>query len=111
MFADIDAFIEELQSLKQKLLPESEIEINYRRIDKISLRITIGSDLFIDIYANTESNRYDFSLINSNSRIFGYDNLGGWHCHPLNKQAEHVPCKEPLLAEIMKEFADILRSS
>lgn len=109
MFKDIDALIEELNSLKQNLLSESEIETIYKRIDKISLRLIISHDLFVDIYANTENSRYDFSLIKNTTRIFGYVNLGGWHYHPLNKEADHIPCNEPSLHEILKETAGLVR--
>lgn len=37
MFAEFDDFIRELTETIQKLLPELEVEIVYKRIDKVSL--------------------------------------------------------------------------
>ena len=45
-----------------------------------SLRLIITPHLFIDIYCNTRTARFDFSLIQDSTRIFGYDNLKSWHC-------------------------------
>ncbi len=104
MFADVDNFLEKLKILKDELLPDAEIEVTYKRIDKASLRILITSGFFIDIYANTETDRFDFSLIKDNSRVFGYDNLGGWHYHPSDKPDKHIECSEPSLNHLFKEI-------
>ncbi len=109
MFTAIDDFLRELDTLRQELLPTSRIEIAYKRIDKASLRIIIIKNLFIDVYGNIDTGRYDFSLIKNSKRIFGYDNLGGWHYHPLNKSDEHVKCKEPSLKQILKEIAAVVQ--
>ncbi|BCB96534.1 hypothetical protein JZK55_14560 [Dissulfurispira thermophila] len=69
MFAEIEDFLNELKELTHKFLPDSEIEVVYKRIDKVSIRLLITRGLFIDVYANTETNRYDFSLIDNNIRI------------------------------------------
>ena len=63
MYANIDDFIEELKKSKHEYLPQSEIETIYKRIDKVSIRIIITPSIFIDVYANTANDRYDFSLI------------------------------------------------
>ena len=48
--------------------------------------------------------------IKDNKRIFGYDNLGGWHYHPLNKLDEHVKCKEPSLKFVLKEMSAVIKA-
>jgi len=110
MSADIEDFIQEITELSQHLLSASEIEITYKLIDKASLRIIINADTFIDVYANIENGRYDFSLIKDSKRIFGYDNLGNWHCHPLQGPDMHVVCAEPSVEKVFKEIADIINS-
>ncbi len=109
MFTDIDDFLHEFQNLKDALLPATEIETVYKRIDKVSLRIIVTSTVFVDIYANTETGRYDFTLVKNNKRIFGYDNLGGWHCHPLNNPEDHVSCNEPPLRQVLQKIADVIK--
>ena len=108
MFANIEDFLQELNTLKNEFFTDSEIAIAYKRIDKISLRIIITPVLFIDVYANTETKRYDFTLIKDNKRIFGYDNLKGWHYHPLNNPKAHIRCSVPSLKHILKEMIDVI---
>ncbi len=110
MYENIDNFIEELKALSHEYLPESEIETIYKRTGKVSLRIVITTYFFIDVYANIESNRYDFSLIKDNERIFGYDNLETWHYHPLNKQNVHIVIEEPTLSQIFYETAKVINA-
>lgn len=110
MFANIEDFLQELNTLRQELLPASKIEIVYRRVDKVSLRILINKALFIDVYSNTDTERYDFSLIKDRKRIFGYDNLGGWHYHPLGKPDEHIKCRKPTLKQILKEITVVIQA-
>ncbi len=110
MYANIDDFIEELKKIKHEYLPQSEIEFIYKRIDKVSVRIIIASSIFVDVYANIENNRYDFSLIKDNQRIFGYDNLERWHYHPLNKQNEHIVIAEPSLKKIFNKITNVIHA-
>ncbi len=108
MYENIDDFTEELKALSHEYLPESKIETIYKRTGKVSLRIIITTSFFIDVYANIESNRYDFSLIKDNQRILGYDNLESWHYHPLNKQDDHIVITEPSLNFIFNEIINVI---
>lgn len=108
MFADIDSFYHEFLSLKNKFFPTSEIDLIYKRIDKASLRIKISTILFIDVYANTATRRYDFSVIKDRKRIFGFDNLEGWHFHSFNAPDDHINCTEPSLQHIFQELNKVI---
>ncbi|GAX61213.1 integrase [Candidatus Scalindua japonica] len=108
MYANIDDFVEDLNKLKKEYLPNSELETVYKRTDKVSIRITISSSIFIDVYANIENNRYDLSLIKDNQRVFGYDNLESWHYHPLNKQDDHIEIDEPSFNKIFNELTNLI---
>jgi len=37
----------------------------------------------------------DFALIMEGKRTFGYDNLGGWHKHPVENPEMHKYCEKP----------------
>lgn len=104
----IDEFLEDIKRLKHKFLLKAKIEEIYKRIDKISLRILLRQDLFIAVYYNTQSKRMDFSLINHESRVFGYDNAGGWHYHPVEDPESHKECEEPSLEEMFQKTAQII---
>ena len=73
-----------------------------------SLRLIITSQLFVDIYCNTQTNRFDFSLIQNSTRIFGYDNLKSWHYHPVENPGSHCDCQEPDLEQIVSETAGVV---
>jgi hypothetical protein len=110
-YQDIDYFLTDLSAILT-LLFEGKIDfvIEYKRLHRASLRILFSKALYIDIYANTDNQRYDFSLIKNHQRIFGIDNLGGWHSHPLNNEKKHVALKkEPNLKTIFSVFAKTAR--
>ena len=73
------------------------------------MRLIISSCFFVDIYYNTRTVRFDFSLIQGTSRVFGYDNLKTWHYHPYGRPEEHVYCAEPTLEQIVKETSSVIR--
>jgi hypothetical protein len=54
------------------------------------------------------NDRTDFALIKNGKRIFGCDNLGGWHIHPLRNPDEHESCKEPEIEDIFKKVKNII---
>ena len=80
MFSSVDIFVEELNRLSLQHFPTARLETIYHRSAMASLRLIITPHLFIDIYCNTRTARFDFSLIQDSTRIFGYDNLKSWHC-------------------------------
>lgn len=110
MFADIEEFLEELEIFKEEFLPDAKIETNYKRVDKVSIRIEISAVFFVDIYANTENERYDFSIVKDGKRVFGYDNLQSWHYHPLTNPDDHIECEEPSFRSIFQEITAIIVS-
>ena len=50
----------------------------------------------------------DFALIERGKRIFGCDNLGGWHIHPFRNPDEHERCEEPEIEDIFKTVRNII---
>ena len=82
----------------------------YRRLKRASIRMHIDANSFIDIYCNTENGRFDFSLIRIGKRIFGYDNLSGWHYHPADNPECHIYCEEPDMRQIFEEIASVISS-
>jgi hypothetical protein len=105
MFASIDSFVEELSRLCLQYFPTARLETVYHRSAMASLRLIITPHLFIDIYCNTRTARFDFSLIQDSVRIFGYDNLQSWHHHPFENPDTHVDCLEPTLEQMVSEIA------
>lgn len=88
--------------------PETPLTITERQRYLLKIRIELGQETFIDVFYNPKNERTDFSLIQNNRRIFGYDNLGGWHRHPTEDPASHVPCDEPALDRVFLEIRKLL---
>lgn len=63
--------------------------------------------MFIDIFYNPKNDRTDFALIHNTQRIFGYDNLGGWHRHPAESPESHISCDEPPLEQVFQEMKEV----
>lgn len=72
-------------------------------------RIFLSDDKFMQVYVNTLTNSKSFTLIHSDQRIWGidFDNLIGWHLHPLENPDLHLPIKEKNIVEIVQNLIDI----
>lgn len=77
----------------------------------VSGRAHLGSESFLAFYFNQVTGTEAFALVKGKSRAWGidFDNLRGWHVHPLQIPDEHVPTGPQTVAEIMSEFARVLR--
>lgn len=73
----VEEYLSQIRSLSRQYFTKSILKVNYLRLNRISARIEIEKDLFIDLYYNAESERKDYSLIRNGKRILGWDNLGG----------------------------------
>ena len=51
--------------------------------------------------------RIDFALIKATERIFGIDNLNGWHRHPFGGVKQHEAIEEPTLEEVFSEIKSV----
>lgn len=105
---DLGEFERHLHRLMVKFFPDAKVQNPNRRLNMISLRMNIGEELFIDVYYNTDSDRLDFTTVKGDQRIFGYDNAGGWHYHPVEDPDQHEPCSKPTLEEIFEQTAQVI---
>ncbi|HWP93363.1 MAG TPA: hypothetical protein VNN20_14310 [Thermodesulfobacteriota bacterium] len=105
---DLNRFLEEINNASKKFFPLVTLQYNIVRNTHLYVRITFQQDLLIDIYANCETERKDFALIHKNERIYGIDNLKGWHYHPFGEAGKHVPCEEPSVEEVFENMKNII---
>ena len=110
MYSSVEAFLRELEELKQEMFPDARLQMVYSRFNRSSLRMHIDASCYIDMYCNVENGRFDFSLIQSGRRIFGYDNLTEWHYHPVHDPASHIRCDEPTMRKIFKEITSVIHN-
>ncbi|MBU1486781.1 hypothetical protein KKH56_01855 [bacterium] len=58
----------------------------------LKIRVYLVNDMFIDTFYNADTLKVAYALIKKGERIFGTDNTGGWHIHPLDAPWEHQFC-------------------
>ena len=70
----------------------------------INLRVPLVIGGFVDVYYNEETGTTAYALIKRNKRIFGADNTGGWHRHPMNDPDQHesLPSSMPFSQFILE---------
>ncbi len=68
----------------------------------IGIRVPLIIGGFVDAFFNEQTGTTAFALIQNDARIFGADNTGGWHSHPLADPATH----QTLSSEM--SFADFI---
>lgn len=101
-------FKENIEAAKDQYFPDGTLVVLKERVIFLKIRILVTEKLFIDIYYNSANNRTDYALINDKKRIFGCDNVGDWHIHPLENPEEHRKCDEPTVEEIFERAKKIV---
>jgi len=89
------------------IFPHAPFSVVERRIYLLKARIALGETTFVDIFYNPKNDRTDLALIHNNRRIFGYDNLAGWHRHPAEDPTSHIPCDEPSIDQVLQEMKNL----
>ncbi|MCB9130045.1 MAG: hypothetical protein H6647_03805 [Anaerolineales bacterium] len=55
----------------------------------IKLRIGVTSGGFIDAFHNEQTGTTAYAWVHDSKRVYGADNTGGWHVHPLDDPERH----------------------
>ena len=66
------------------------------------IKAIINARTFINIFYNSESEKFSFALIKNNKRIFGVDNTRNWHIHPFENPDSHVNSSEISLLDFLE---------
>jgi FPC/CPF motif-containing protein YcgG len=93
-------FLDELRRVARLVFPKAALDYTILRLTHLSLRITI----------NEETQRTDYALIHKGRRVYGVDNLKGWHRHPFQAVEQHFPCPEPSVQEVFKKMKVIVEA-
>lgn len=94
-------FLQALREATSELFPLAILTVSIVRFTRLKARIEIDAESFIDVFFREETQRVDFALIIAGKRLFGIDNLDGWHYHPLDEPTQHIPCPEPTMREAL----------
>jgi hypothetical protein len=71
-------------------------------------RVLLDDDRFLQIYFNERTGTTAFALIEEEQRIWGmdYDDLRGWHVHPVGNPNQHRDIVPMTPSEIVDALAD-----
>ena len=98
---DRDAFEAAFRAAVAAVVPSATVQVVDRTLIAVKLRVHLGADRFLDVFFNEHNGRTDLALIAGGQRLFGYDNLGGWHEHPAAAPERHEACAEPALEDFV----------
>ena len=76
----------------------------------VSGRAYLYNQMFLSFYYNEATGTMAFALILDENRIWGldFDNIRGWHSHPVIAPDQHVKISPQNLPEIIQQFAQAL---
>ena len=69
-------------------------------------RAHLGGGLFLAFYYNQVTGTQAFALVRNDQRLWGidYDNLRGWHEHPLGETELHIALESQTISSIIKRM-------
>ena len=102
-----EEWLTQVRETAQQYFPLAKLEAEVVRFTRVTVRVVIDEDRFADLFFREETGRIDYALIVNSQRIFGLDNLDGWHEHPLSAPDDHVPCTEPTPAEAIRRLREV----
>ena len=103
-------FEEQVRQAAADVFPYALFSVTESGRYRFKIRIELDGRTFIDIFYNPKNDRTDIAFIRNNQRIFGYDNLGGWHRHSVEDPKTHTPCDEPFFDQVFQEMKAIFDS-
>jgi hypothetical protein len=70
-----------------------------------TIHLELASGAFVDAFYIEQTGTTAFALIEQDRRVFGVDNTGGWHVHPLSDPTQHQPLADAMtFAEFVAEI-------
>lgn len=64
---------------------------------------------FVDVFKNDETGKTAFAWIINEERVYGADNTGGWHKHPIKDSKRHESCEAFDIRQFIKKLCSALR--
>lgn len=106
----LEGFLGEVRKAARLVFPEAALDYTIVRLTHLGFRIIINKETFVDVYFNEETQRTDYALIHKGERVYGVDNLKGWHYHPFQAVERHLPCPEPSVQEVFEKMRGIVEA-
>jgi hypothetical protein len=97
-------FLDEVVRQQGRFFPDARTEIRERLPFYLKVRVVIDEYCFVEVRANFRSGGRSYVLVQSGKRIAGFDNLGGWHMHPVEVPGAHKRVRAPSLERAFEYF-------
>ncbi len=108
---NVDEFLSSLKTFLKNYFTQYKIDFLIKTPKSLKANIHLNEKFFIAVRYNARNGRMDFALIQDNKRIFGYDNLKEWHCHPYKNPSEHISCDKPSTDKILYEIKKVIEDA
>ncbi len=106
---DLSSFVE---SLLAALADLEDVERVALRTEGpvLSGRAYLHKELFLAFYYNQTTGTEAFALVRGTERIWGidYDNIRGWHQHPVEAPHQHVAIQPQSVSAIIQQLSQVL---
>ncbi len=105
---DINQFLLQLLSKLSKLDFIEKVDIQ-TEVFILKGHAFLKKNYFLQIYFNENTGTTAFALINKGKRIWGidFDNIRGWHLHPLESPETHSDITQKTIKEIIEALAEV----
>jgi len=101
----IDELLLEALAARDRFWFVQTLQIRERTDTTVTLRFTIGPDLFVQVFFSQRSERLSFALVGVAGRLYGRDREHGlWHRHPFGQPAQHEPTPEGMSGRPISQF-------
>lgn len=107
--ARIEKLLRDIEKQRKRFFPEAPLLVLEYLPFYVKVRIKLKQELCIEVRNNAKNERYSYVLVKDRKRIAGFDNLGGWHWHPVENPNLHRMVPKPSLLEVFECFSDIVR--
>ncbi|MFB6290333.1 MAG: hypothetical protein ABEJ25_01210 [Candidatus Bipolaricaulia bacterium] len=95
-------FRDRIEELSGVHFPAANLQTREYSKFRIKLRLVFSVGFFLEVFYAPQTDKVSFTLIDDGKRIFGIDNLGGWHRHPLENPSTHVDISEQKFEKIFE---------
>jgi hypothetical protein len=104
---DINQFLPSLLHCLSELDFVEKVDI-HREVFILKGRVILKKDRFLQVYFNEETQTTAFALIEGGRRRWGidFDNIRGWHMHPVLNPENHHSIGPMTLEKIIKLLKD-----
>lgn len=101
----IDDLLIEAQEAQQQIWLIRALNVAERTNATVTVRLSLTSDLFVQIFLSERSGRFSLALIGPAGRLYGRDREHGvWHRHPFEQPDHHEPTSEGMSPQPIHQF-------